>query len=99
MPYVYILYSEQLDRFYVGQTTGAIEERLRRHLSANKGFTAKARDWKLAHSESFVTKQEALARERQIKAWKSRDAIERLLLQNSAGSVHSDSRSLTCASN
>ena len=92
MPYMYILHSDQLDRFYVGQTTGPIEERLRRHLSSNKGFTAKARDWKVVYSEAFNTKEEAASRERQVKAWKSRTAIERLLMSQhaSAGSEHSD---------
>ncbi|MCB9019399.1 MAG: GIY-YIG nuclease family protein [Chitinophagales bacterium] len=36
----YILYSKDLDRYYIGHTCDQIEERLRKHLSNHKGFTA-----------------------------------------------------------
>jgi putative endonuclease len=63
----------------VGSTSGTIEERLRRHLTASSGFTSKARDWEVVYTEAFSLKTDAMKRERQIKSWKSRKAIEQLL--------------------
>ena len=78
----YILYSQTLDRYYVGHTEDEMGERLRRHLSDHRGFTAKAKDWQLVHTEAYPTKREAYARERQVKAWKSRAKIEKLIAEN-----------------
>ncbi|TMU57651.1 GIY-YIG nuclease family protein [Flagellimonas algicola] len=76
--WVYILYSGHLDKYYVGSTQD-IEGRLRRHLANHKGFTSNAKDWVLKYQESFGTKTEAVKRELQIKKWKSRVMIERLI--------------------
>ena len=78
MFYFYILYSEQLDRFYVGHCQD-LEQRLERHLSNHKGFTAKAKDWEIVYSEEFPSKSLAYARERQVKNWKSKKAILELI--------------------
>jgi Uri superfamily endonuclease len=40
--YVYILFRNH-EIYYVGSTSMVVEERLRRHLSAHKGFTAEQR--------------------------------------------------------
>nr|WP_309759194.1 GIY-YIG nuclease family protein [Flavobacterium sp.] len=45
MFYVYILFSKSRDMYYIGSTSMVVEERLRRHLSDHKGFTARAKDW------------------------------------------------------
>ncbi len=42
MPYFYILYSEWLDRYYVGSTRGDLESRLYRHLIRHNGYTSRA---------------------------------------------------------
>ena len=76
--YVYILYSMKLDRYYIG-ATGNLVSRIENHLMNHKGFTAKAKDWELKHSEAFENKSEAFAREKQIKKWKSRIMIEKLI--------------------
>ena len=78
MYYLYILYSAQLDRYCVGSTED-ISMRFKEHLWKHKGFTAKAKDWELKYSESFETKSEALKREQQIKKWKSRKLIEKII--------------------
>ncbi|MGY6522384.1 MAG: GIY-YIG nuclease family protein [Mongoliitalea sp.] len=39
--YFYILYSQTLDKYYLGHTCDILEDRLRRHLSNHKGFTGK----------------------------------------------------------
>lgn len=56
-----------------------LHERLRRHLSCHKGFTAKAKDWKVNYFECFEEKTEALAREKTIKNWKSKLKIIELI--------------------
>ena len=80
---VYILYSEQLDRYYIGHTGEHLEERLRRHLSNHSGFTSKAKDWVVKYSEDYTTKGEAYAQEMQIKKKKSKLYIQKLI--SSAG--------------
>ena len=81
MCYFYILHSTTLDRYYVGYTASTLEQRLHWHLSNHKGFTGKAKDWKIAYHESFDTKKEAYAREREVKKWKSRKKIEELIIR------------------
>ena len=56
-----------------------MEERLRKHNSNHAGFTGKANDWELKHVEIFGEKKEAMLREKQIKGWKSRQMIEKLI--------------------
>jgi len=56
-----------------------LEERLRKHNSKHKGFTGKSADWKIVYTECFLSKSDAYARERQVKAWKSRKLIEVLI--------------------
>ena len=83
---VYILFSPSKNRYYVGYTGDVIEERLRKHNSNHKGFTGSIGDWELKYIELYTTKEEAMKRERQIKNWKSRVLIEKLI----NGSVHPD---------
>ncbi|MEJ7643429.1 MAG: GIY-YIG nuclease family protein [Chryseolinea sp.] len=75
----YILHSAAAHKFYFGHTTELIETRLRKHNTNHGGFTSKFQDWKLVHVEPFETKKEAYARERQVKAWKSKIKIEFLI--------------------
>lgn len=75
----YILYSPSLDRYYVGSTRHDMDERLRRHNSNHKGYTGKVNDWRIVLVEEFPTYEAAHKREREIKAWKSRKMIEKLI--------------------
>ena len=80
--YFYILFSSQADKYYIGHTND-LSERLRKHNSKHSGFTGKNDDWQIVYSESYDTKPEAYARERQLKKWKNRRRIELLILKNS----------------
>ena len=80
---VYILFSESINSYYVGHTCDDMDERLKKHLSNHKGFTSRAKDWKVVYEEFFTSKEFAYTRERQIKRWKSRKLIEKLI--NSVG--------------
>ena len=53
----YILYSTSADKYYIGHTTEPLEERLRKHLSNHKGFTAKYQDWVIVRVEEYPTKE------------------------------------------
>jgi len=79
MPYAYILYSIQLDRYYIGHTDQSPEERILKHLSDHSGFTSKAKDWQIVFRKSFDSKAEAYKYECQIKSWKSRKRIINLI--------------------
>jgi len=75
---VYILFSLSLNKYYIGYTSGPIDERIRKHLTADSGFTSHAKDWTLKYQEHFIDKLSALKREKEIKSWKKRDRIEAL---------------------
>ncbi|MEO7988070.1 MAG: GIY-YIG nuclease family protein [Chryseolinea sp.] len=75
----YILFSQSADKYYVGHTTEPIEERLRKHLTNHNGFTGKFKDWQISYTESYNSKELAYKREREVKLWKSRKRIEKLI--------------------
>lgn len=79
MAYFYVLHSKTLNRYYVGHSEHSPEERLKKHLTNHNGYTAKAKDWIIAYSEAYETKEEAYARERQVKGWKSKKKIAELI--------------------
>ncbi len=70
MFFVYILNSNNLNQFYIGYTSMILEDRLRRHLSSHKGFTARTKDWKIVYFETFENKTDAILREHEIKIGK-----------------------------
>jgi putative endonuclease len=78
MYHVYILQSESSGRYYIGQTID-LAVRVAYH-NANYSRSLKNRGpWKLMYSETYATRAEAVRRERQIKRWKSRELIARLV--------------------
>ena len=82
--WMYILQSESSGQYYVGHTNN-LQDRLRRH-NASRTLANKGRGpWRLVHSEEFTTRPAAAARERVIKAQKSRQYIESLCLMKSVG--------------
>jgi putative endonuclease len=74
----YIIYSQSLDKYYIGHTADS-QQRLIKHLANHKGFTGKVNDWVIVYQETFDSKTEAYKRERVIKNWKSRKMIEKLI--------------------
>ena len=81
--FVYIIYSETIDKFYIGYTAD-LEERLIRHNQKSKGFTGKVNDWKIVYTETFDNQKQAMDREKKIKSWKSRKAILKLINQTNS---------------
>jgi putative endonuclease len=80
MAITYILFSENLNKYYIGSTRDPMEIRLKKHLSDHDGFTAKAKDWKVVFLENFDSYEKAALKEKIIKGWKSRKMIEKLIL-------------------
>ena len=69
--------------FYIGQTDN-LDERLSSHNRKDKfagKFTRKNGPWSLVWSEPHVTRAAAMAREREIKNWKSARLIQDRLLK------------------
>jgi putative endonuclease len=83
MYYCYILHSEYLDRFYIGATSLAPEDRLEHHLLkyySDLKFTAKAEDWSLFLEIPCSTFDQARKIESHIKSMKSKIYIHNLKL-------------------
>ena len=74
--HTYILFSAQLNRYYVGSTSLSVDKRLQYHLSNHKGFTAKAKDWVIVFEQHFETIQQARVLERKIKKRGAKRFIE-----------------------
>jgi predicted GIY-YIG superfamily endonuclease len=73
-------------RFYIGHTQD-LENRLASHNRTNKlagKFSRKNGPWSLVWRETFATRAQAMAREREIKAWKSARLIRSRLLSSEA---------------
>ncbi|MFD2561032.1 GIY-YIG nuclease family protein [Aquimarina rubra] len=79
---VYILFSESLNKYYIGHTAN-LEDRLKRHNQGRSKSTKSGIPWKIVYTETYETKSKAYQREMEIKRQKSKIYIERLI--NSAG--------------
>ena len=78
MYFCYILKSIINSKYYIGSTTN-LQQRLKLHNAKRVKSTARFAPWQIIHFEKFQTLSEARKRETQIKQWKSRAAIERLI--------------------
>ena len=79
MYYTYILYSEKIDKYYIGYTSN-LENRLEFHNSEkNKIWSKRGQPWEIVFSHKFETSTEAISLERLIKKQKSRSFIAKLI--------------------
>ncbi len=74
---LYILYDENRDKFYIGQT-GNLKDRLQRHFNKHSKCT-KSGSWKLVYTETFSTRSQACQRERYLKSLKDKQLIKKLV--------------------
>ena len=80
MPFfVYILLNPE-GRFYIGQTAD-VKLRLKRHNSGQVRWTKSRGPWEVVYSEEYPTRLEAMAKEKGLKALKSKEALRRLVAQ------------------
>ena len=78
MFYTYIIYSESLDKYYIGSCQD-LETRLNDHATGHSVYTKAGKPWKLKWYATFQSRKEAVAEERRLKAKKSRKYIEFLI--------------------
>jgi len=74
----YVLYSELLNKYYIGHTID-MENRLSRH---NKGFVRSTKygcPWIIVYKEEYLTKNDAYKRELKIKSYKKGNAFKKLI--------------------
>ena len=81
MFFTYILQSEVDSSYYIGSCEN-IRNRLEQHNGGLVKSTKRYLPWILAYKEKFETLVQARKREAQIKSWKKRVAIERLIQKN-----------------
>ena len=79
--FVYILYSENYDKFYYGQTQN-VKERLERHNSGTVKSTKKFIPWRIFALAEFDTRSEAFKAEKKLKNCKSRERVKDFLKKN-----------------
>ncbi len=78
MYHIYILESELNHQYYIGSCKD-ISARLELHNTGKVISTKRYLPWQKVYSEKFATRKEAVSRERQIKSWKKREMIEKLI--------------------
>ena len=80
MYYIYILYSDRSDKYYVGYTKD-VQQRLKQHNESERTtFTSKHRPWVLAAAFKVgESESEAIRIERFIKKQKSRGLLQRMV--------------------
>ncbi|QOG02782.1 GIY-YIG nuclease family protein [Flavobacterium sp. MDT1-60] len=73
MHYLYILYSDSSQKFYIGETNN-IEERILKHQnhSYQNSFTKIANDWRVLLTFDCLNREEAIYLEKFIKRMKSK---------------------------
>ena len=78
---VYVLYSKQYDKIYVGYTSD-LEQRLLSHNKlGKKGWTIKFRPWQIIYTEVFDNKRLEMIREQELKSAQGRAFIRTLIVQ------------------
>ncbi len=76
--YCYILFSDKLNKYYVGSTTD-IARRWEEHNRGKEKFTKSGCPWIIVYSEIFAELSDARKRETYIKKQKSRKYIDKLI--------------------
>ncbi len=82
MPICYIIYSQTIDRYYIGASQEEIEGRLDKHNKQSYGtkhFTSQTNDWQQYLVIDCESMKQALKIEKHIKRMKSRVYIQNLI--------------------
>tara|TARA_R110000868_G_scaffold1211_5_gene9409 strand:+ start:15 stop:266 length:252 start_codon:yes stop_codon:yes gene_type:complete len=77
---VYVLYSNNYDKIYIGYTSDLEQRVISHNHEKNKGWTKNYQPWAVIHTEEFDTKQEALKREQELKSSRGRAFIRNKIL-------------------
>ena len=75
---VYVLFSKDFDKIYIGFTSN-LDQRIKSHNElATKGYTIRFRPWIIVYQEKYFIKADAMKREKQLKTAKGREFIRSL---------------------
>jgi len=75
---VYILFSERLNKRYIGSTSD-VNNRLKEYNSGKSKFTKAGIPWELIYQESYQSNQEARLRELFLKSSVGRELLDQIL--------------------
>ena len=78
MAVVYVLYSNSINRFYIGSCANMDKRLVEHNTNFRSAFTSRANDWKLYYVIEDLEYQQARKIEAHIKRMKSRKYIENL---------------------
>jgi putative endonuclease len=78
---VYVLYSKDYDKIYIGFTANLEQRFLSHNKLGKKGWTIKFRPWEIVYTEEFIEKSEALKREKELKSSRGRNWIRTTLIK------------------
>jgi putative endonuclease len=81
MYFVYILYSQKCNRYYIGYSAD-VDLRLQRHNAGHITATKNCTPYILKAKKAFETEAQAMQEEKRIKKMKSRIYIEKLISGN-----------------
>ena len=76
---VYVLYSTEYDKAYVGFTSNLSARLFSHNHPNNRHWTARYRPWKVIYTEEYPNKKEAMIREKQLKSARGRQFIKSLI--------------------
>ena len=76
--FVYIIQSKKDGSYYIGQCDD-LDCRLSKHNDGFSKYSCSKRPWKLVYFELYASRSEAILREKQLKAKKSRKFLEYLI--------------------
>ena len=79
---VYVLKSILFDKIYIGFTSDITKRILAHNHSKNKGWTKNFMPWQIVYTENFETKKEAMDREKQLKSFRGREFIRKIILKD-----------------
>lgn len=82
MYHIYAIYNEENNKIYIGQTEN-LDERLKLHNDKEfKGSYASKFSgfWKLIYKEEVDTRKKALVREKQLKSFRGREFVKKLII-------------------
>jgi len=82
MFYVYILYSEKIDRYYIGYSSDVEKRLAEKHNAGYVKATRNGMPYILVKKKLFATELEAIQEERRMKKMKSRKYILELINGN-----------------
>jgi putative endonuclease len=79
---VYVLFSKKFDRTYTGETSNLISRFKSHNKLGQRGWTLRYRPWIVILVEFYVTRKEALYREKYLKTGVGREWIKQEVLCN-----------------